>query len=250
MNRFPTALDTAAAFRSGDLSPSEAVDEVLERYDWLDPALGAIVWRDAQQARRDVAAAVAAGMVLVVHANDVGGSSRIPASCCGLVGLKPSRWRVPSAELGWFGLWVEGVVAHTVADTAAILDVVSVPDPLLWEQAPPPAGPFAAEVGADPGRLRVPPTMAIEPPTAGEVLADAHATPDAPPLTALAMAAFTVPCNANGQPAVSLPVHQTSDGLPIGVQLIGGPWGEALLLRVAAQLEQAIAWRDRHPSLG
>lgn len=309
------------------------------------------------------AAAVAAGMVPVAHANDGGGSIRIPASCCGLVGLKPSRWRVPSVRPGWFGMAVEGVVCHTVADAAGILDCLSVPDPLVWEQAPPPDRPFAAEPGTDPGPQRVAlltasalglavadpcreavevagrvleglghhvsvldadvldpgivgpflnvvntafgehegegvdwdrvephnaagraagaavdgltvvsslnqlrtatralvarwgrdfdvlvtPTMAVEPPVAGEVLAAADAEPAVPPLTVLAMVAFTVPYNVSGQPAVSLPLHVAPSGLPVGVQLVGGPWGEALLLRLAAQLESAVPWQDRNP---
>ncbi len=56
--------------------------------------------------------------------------------------------------------------------------------------------------------------------------------------------------NMNGLPAISLPVHQADDsGLPIGVQLVAGPWREAVLLRVAAQLEQRLPWADRRPDL-
>lgn len=309
------------------------------------------------------AAAVASGMVPAGHANDGGGSIRIPSSCCGLVGLKASRWRVPSVTPGWLGMSVEGVVCHTVADAATILDCISAPDPLVWEQAPAPARPFASEVGADPGRLRiallttsalgieaepscreavdsagalleglghevfaldqdlldpaiigpflnvmnisygafdgidwdrvephnvagraagmavdgltvirslnelrkatrevvvrwgrdfdvlVTPTMAVEPPVAGEVLAAADAQPELPPLTVLAMATFTVPYNVSGQPAISLPLRHSERGLPVGVQLVGGPWDEATLIRLASQLESAAPGRDRHPSL-
>lgn len=307
------------------------------------------------------AAAVASGMVPLGHANDGGGSIRIPASCCGLVGLKPSRWRVPSVTPGWMGMAVEGVVCHTVADAAAVLDCISRPDPLVWEQAPAPERPFFDELGADPGRLRVAllttsalglpidpacieavdrtgrileglghkvsvldtdvldaaivapfmnvvntaygayddvdwdkvephnaagraagqavdgvtmiaslnelrrgtrtlvarwgiefdllvtPTMAIQPPPAGTVLAEADADPGGISLTVLSMVAFTTPYNVSGQPAVSLPLHQTDEEIPIGVQLVGGPWSESLLIRVAAQLESAAPWRDRHP---
>jgi amidase len=309
------------------------------------------------------AAAVAAGMVPVGHANDGGGSIRIPASCCGLVGLKPSRWRVPSVTPGWLGMAVEGALCHTVADAAAVLDCVSEPDPLGWEQAPVPARPFASEVGGDPGRLRVAllattalglpvdpacqaavertgrlleglghdvaqladdvldpsivgpfmnvvntayggfeniawekaephniagrqaglgvdgltviaslnelrrstrpmvarwgtefdvlvtPTMAIEPPPAGQVLAEVDADPGGISLTVLSMVAFTVPYNVSGQPAISLPLHRSESGLPVGVQLVGGPWGEALLVRLASQIEAASPWRDRNPPL-
>ncbi|MDA8311965.1 MAG: amidase [Actinomycetota bacterium] len=309
------------------------------------------------------AAAVASGIVPLAHGNDGGGSIRIPASCCGLVGLKPSRWRVPSTTPGWFGMSVEGALCRTVRDAAAVLDCLSVPDALTWEQAPPPGRPFTTEVGADPGRLRVAlqtvsalgveveapcraavedagrlleelghhvevldedpfdpaaigpflnvvnssyggyedidwdrvephnkawraagaqvdslalvsslnalrrmtrpvaarwgrdfdvlvtPTIAIEPPIAGEVLAEAHAQPSAPPLAAVVMVAFTAPYNMTGQPAVSLPLAQAPSGLPVGVQLVGAPWGEGALIRLASQLEAAEPWEDRHPPM-
>ena len=88
------------------------------------------------------AAAVASGMVPVAHANDGGGSIRIPASCCGLVGLKPSRGRVSLApELTEFagGIAIEGCVSRTVADTALVLDVISGYEPgdPYWAPAPP-----------------------------------------------------------------------------------------------------------------
>ena len=307
--------------------------------------------------------AVAAGMFSVAHANDGGGSIRIPASCCGLVGLKPSRGRVPARAPGWLGMVSEGVVSRTVADTAAILDCISGPDPLSWENAPAPERPFAAEVGAGQGRLRVAlnvtsalgiaveqapraaveaagrileglghevvildedvldpaaigsflhvvnagygdfpdvdwsdvephnaaghaaglavdgitlveslrdlrlasravtarwgrdfdvlvtPTMAIEPPVAGAVLAEAHAHPDAPDATVLAMVAFTAVFNITGQPAISLPLHWSEAGLPVGVQFVGGPWQDSLLLRLASQLEEASPWAQRRPPL-
>jgi len=104
------------------------------------------------------AAAVAAGLVPVAHGNDLGGSIRYPASACGLFGLKPTRARNPlGPRYGDVasGAACEHVLTRSVRDSAAILDVTSGPqagDP-YW--APPPARPFAAEVGADPGRLRV-----------------------------------------------------------------------------------------------
>ena len=100
-------------------------------------------------------AAVASGMFPVAHASDGGGSIRIPASCCGLVGLKPSRGRVASTVPGWQGLSTEGALSRTVADSAAVLDLISGPDPHAWWNAPVPDRPFLDEVGADPGRLRV-----------------------------------------------------------------------------------------------
>ncbi len=101
------------------------------------------------------AAAVAGGMFPIAHANDGGGSIRIPASYCGLVGLKPSRGRVPRLAQSWLGAVVEGVVARTVADSAAVLDAIAAPDPLAWYNAPAPARPFAHETDTPPGSLRV-----------------------------------------------------------------------------------------------
>jgi amidase len=301
-------------------------------------------------------------MFPLAHANDGGGSIRIPASCCGLVGLKVSRGRVPALYTAWEGGAVEGVVTRDVADTAAVLDLISGPDRGCWYNAPAPDRPFIEEVGADPGRLRVgllreaplglpiapacaeaaeaaaraleglghlvvdaelefpdetvaaflnivnsgladyegvdweraephvragrqtglgvdsleyvrsvhalqrytrrqvarwggewdvlvTPTMTIEPPRAGEVLAAAHEAAGGPALVVLQMALLTSGFNLTGQPAISLPVHVSASGLPIGVQVVAGPWEEARLLRVAAQLEKALPWADRMPAL-
>ncbi len=308
------------------------------------------------------AAATAARMFPLAHANDGGGSIRIPASCCGLVGLKVSRGRVPSAVTAWEGGAVEGVVTRDVADTAAVLDVISGPDRRCWYNAPAPARPFAREVGTDPGRLRfgvveeaplglpidavcidvvrstatalealghnrvaasvelpdatveaflnivnsgladyegidwartephiqagrataagidsltyvrsvhqlqrytrevvtrwgqefdilLTPTMTIEPPRAGDVLARVHAEPDGPALPVLQMAILASAFNVTGLPAISLPTGRTPTGLPIGVQLVGGPWDEATVIRVASQLETAQPWTARRPAL-
>lgn len=307
------------------------------------------------------AAAVASGMFGIAHGNDGGGSLRIPASCCGLVGLKVSRGRVPTLIEGWEGASVEGVLTHTVADTAALLDLISGPDPLSWYNAPAPTRPFRKELGADPGSLRiglvdsaplglpladscrdavratgslleglghsvetasldfefdalapfismidgsytqtiddwekcephnraahqrgldtnsldyvravgalqrwsrdfvaqwgrdfdvlVSPTMSIEPPPAGNVLHDVKADPGNPSATVFAMAVFTAPFNISGLPAISLPLHQASSGLPVGVQLVERPFNDAGLIRLAAQIEAAAPWRDRHPNL-
>jgi amidase len=309
-------------------------------------------------------AATAAGIFTVAHANDGGGSIRIPASCCGLVGLKVSRGRVPTLVNSWEGGSVEGVVTHDVADTAAILDATCGPDPGQWYNAPAPDRPFIDDVGADPGRLRVAlveqaplglpmepvcadaareaaavleklghvvepvtfevpdefipaflnvvnsglanytdvdweraephvqanraaalavdsltyvqsvhtlqrvsreisgrwgqefdvmvtPTMTIEPPRAGEILAAVHegAATGGPALQVFQMAVLTSGFNMTGQPAISVPTHMTPEGIPIGVQLVGEPWGEATILRVAAQLEAALPWADRRPPI-
>ncbi|MFY9554660.1 MAG: amidase [Blastocatellia bacterium] len=104
------------------------------------------------------AAAVAAGIVPFAHANDGGGSIRIPASCCGLFGLKPTRARNPLGPgFGdmFSGLVAEHAVTRSVRDSAALLDATSGPDVGDPYWAPPPARPFAQEVGADPGKLRI-----------------------------------------------------------------------------------------------
>jgi amidase len=313
------------------------------------------------------AAAVAAGMVPIAHANDGGGSIRIPASCAGLVGLKPSRGRVSSGPLVsdvMHGGAVEGCVSRTVADTAAVLDTISAFDPTAWYNAPAPSRPFANEVGTKPGQLRIAftttaptgvpvepscveavqrtaailaelghevfegapnwpdvnamlpgfitvwntgvayydvadwnqvepltramrdqaaatdslkyvrslaemqvfsrqivqswgrdfdllltPTCAIEPPKVGWVYETTSDDPMEPLFRAGVMAPFTLYFNLTGQPAISLPLHTAPSGLPIGIQLVGKPWGEAELIRIASQLEQAAPWRDRKPSM-
>ncbi|RJP66964.1 MAG: amidase [Candidatus Abyssobacteria bacterium SURF_17] len=104
------------------------------------------------------AAAVASGMVPIAHANDGGGSIRIPASCCGLFGLKPTRARNPlGPDLGDMisGLAVEHAVTRSVRDSAALLDATCGPDIGDPYWAPPPKRRFLKEVGADPGTLRI-----------------------------------------------------------------------------------------------
>ncbi len=102
------------------------------------------------------ATAVAAGMVPIAHANDGGGSTRIPAACCGLVGLKPQRGRISLApDTGESFLAVDGVLTHSVHDTAAVLDVLAGTETGDASWAPPPAEPFAAAAGRAPAGLRV-----------------------------------------------------------------------------------------------
>jgi amidase len=317
------------------------------------------------------AAAVAAGLVPVAHANDGGGSIRVPASECALVGLKPTRGRVtqaPDLGEGWMGATIDGVVTRSVRDTAGMLDCIAGYEPGDPYTAPAPARPFADEVGADPGALHVglldhpltpgisghpecaaavaatgalleslghhveaghpealaeeefvrhfitivatstahdlaywekvvgrpateadverdnlafraigesisgpvyvdavnwlhawarraqawwyrdgfdllvTPTLAVPPPELG-YLSD----PEVGGQRVIEVLQYTAQFNITGQPAVSLPLHWTPDGLPIGVQFVA-PYGrEDLLIRVAAQLEAARPWADRRP---
>ena len=102
------------------------------------------------------AAAVAAGMVPIAHASDGGGSIRIPASCCGLIGLKPSQGRITMGPLQTeSALSVHLCVSRSVRDTARLLDAVRGPGVGDTVIAPPPARPYVDELGADPGRLRI-----------------------------------------------------------------------------------------------
>jgi amidase len=319
------------------------------------------------------AAAVAAGLVPVAHANDGGGSIRIPASECGLVGLKPTRGRVSQGPLigeAWAGGVIDGAVTRTVRDAAAVLDVISNRMPGEPYYAPPLPRPLAREVGADPGRLRIgvldrpglagylddpecraavagaarlleslghhveqsaPAAMweeelvrhfntiiaadaeamfqafemalgrpigedEIEPRNAGyrqagkELSAVAYLgsrawfgmwarrmaewwqdhdllltpTLGAPPpelgwFTAagpkeegsriVSFIPYTAQFNMTGQPAISLPLHWTPAGLPVGVQLAAAYGREDILIRVASQLEQAAPWTARRPQV-
>ncbi|HUY64710.1 MAG TPA: amidase [Acidimicrobiales bacterium] len=153
------------------------------------------------------AAAVASGMVAVGHANDGGGSIRIPASECGLYGLKPSRGRVslgPEYGQVWEGFEAEHVVTRSVRDCAALLDVVAGPMPGDPYVAPPPSRPFLDAVTLETGRLRVgvlcgdpsgtvevQPQCAAAARAAGDLLAElGHNVSDASP-PALADPSFT-----------------------------------------------------------
>jgi amidase len=317
------------------------------------------------------AAAVAAGMVAVAHANDGGGSIRIPASECGLVGFKPTRGRVSQGPLtgeAWAGGAIDGALTRTVRDAAGVLDVISNPMPGDPYYAPPLPRLLAREVGADPGRLRIgvldqpgaegyladpqcsaavasaaslleslghhveqsAPAAMFEPEFLGHfnaiIAADVEATMQAfgmllgrpigddeieprnaayrragkqlsavaylnsrawfgmwarrmadwwishdllvtptvgapPPELGWFTAAgpeqegarivsfipYTAQFNMSGQPAISLPLHWTPGGLPVGVQLVAAYGREDILIRVASQLEQAAPWSERHP---
>ncbi len=319
------------------------------------------------------AAAVAAGLVAAAHGSDAAGSLRIPASCCGVFGLKPTRGRTSLApDYGDLvsGLWVEHAITRSVRDSALLLDLTAgtaAGDPY---RAPPPRGPFRQEVGRDPGKLRIaltttaPNGASVAPScvqaaldaarlcselghevtdlaltadleklsaafeviwpvgaawtaahwektlgrTAGEQdlelttwalshigrqttavdyleaicdlqrlsrslaaefgpydvwLTPAVATPppqigwiQSPPDDPLLgyrrddeFCAFTAIPNITGAPAMSEPLYWTADGLPIGTQFVAEPGAEDVLIRLAAQLEQARPWAHRHPPM-
>ena len=104
------------------------------------------------------AAAVAAGVLPIASASDGGGSIRIPASCCGLFGMKPTRGRDPSGPdvgEGWAGMSTAHAVSRSVRDSAALLDATAGPDVEAPYWAQPPARPFLEEMGVDPGKLRI-----------------------------------------------------------------------------------------------
>jgi amidase len=130
------------------------------------------------------AAAVAAGLAPVAQGGDGAGSIRIPASCCGVYGVKPTRGRTSTAPFAnVHGFATYGPLARTVADAAAFLDVISGPEPGDPHAAAPPVRPFLEEVGTPPGRLRIalvldPPTNSKPDPVCADVARDAAALLD------------------------------------------------------------------------
>ena len=321
--------------------------------------------RSAGGSSGGAAAAVAAGLAPAAQGSDGGGSIRIPASVCGLFGIKPARGRISSAPLvpDLAGLGVDGPLAHTVADAALLLDVMAGQAPGdMYTPAPLPAGEtYLGHARREPGRLRIGRTLRhpvgdgvvdpvcvaayeeastllaslghevadIESPFGPDVVPyfetlwcamatlapvdparldrlrpltrylrgrggalsahdlifaqaylqfavrqgwrvlsdfDAILTPTlaqppvpvgyfeevAPPENFERQKRFTpfaAVYNLTGQPAVSLPLHWTADGLPIGVMLAGRRADEGTLICLSAQLEAAQPWHDRHPSL-
>src|SRR5437763_8125639 len=95
----------------------------------------------------------------------------------------------------------------------------------------------------------VTPTTAVPALPAGLLMETAHSNPEAPSEALIATVAFCAFANVTGLPGISLPVHWTESGVPVGGQIVGGPWQEATLLRLASALERALPWAEREPSL-
>ncbi|MEO8927583.1 MAG: amidase, partial [Caulobacteraceae bacterium] len=174
------------------------------------------------------AAAVAGGMVPAAHASDGGGSIRVPAACCGLFGLKPSRGRVSfaPADEGWGGFSIHHAVTRSVRDSAALLDAVCAPvpgDPYWLE---PPASPFLGEVDREPGPLRIAFTTA------------ALASDTLDPECARAVRNAARLCESLG--------HQVEEAaLPGDMAALGAAAGVVVAASVAATLDTEAARRGR-----
>ena len=182
------------------------------------------------------AAAVAAGIVPCSAASDGGGSIRIPASACGVFGLKATRGLIPAGPQigeGLLGSVSNGVHSRSVRDTAAMLDLLAGPSPTSPYLAARPATTLLQEMGRDPGVLRVAVCTDI----------DQMITQN------LGWVPYTQLANLTGLPAMSVPLHWTPAGLPIGSQFVGRLGSEAMLLRLASQLEAAQPWWHRRPPL-
>jgi amidase len=189
------------------------------------------------------AAAVASGMVSVAHANDGTGSIRIPAACCGLVGLKPSRGRTPigpTAGPGQLANIVEHVVTRSVRDAAAVLDAVCGPVSGDRFRAPPPRRAYIQEVGADPGCLRVG-FLKHDPLLRGcrEIRPGVH---DADPASAAAVEEMARLLESLG--------HVVEEAYPLaldGPTGLGGPRGIIAASEFAARIEAWIVRTGREP---
>lgn len=321
------------------------------------------------------AAAVAAGIVAVAHGSDGGGSVRIPAASCGLVGFKPTRARLPDGPMageGWAGMAIDGFLTRSLRDTAALLDACAGPDPGAPYHAPPMREGYVAAMNRRPGPLRVrfatktltgdpvhtecaaavteaaalceclghevaelpeddygveammqawtrivacgcalsvrgklggaplvpgmlegvtrgalalaetvsgadylaavnaihafgrrmaqefagfdvlvTPTLAEPPCQIGRLKPDNEDFLDyrTGPEGVFAYSPFTALFNASGQPAVSLPLHWTADGLPVGVHFAAGFGEDELLMSLAAQIKEAAPWESKHRAL-
>jgi Asp-tRNA(Asn)/Glu-tRNA(Gln) amidotransferase A subunit family amidase len=174
------------------------------------------------------AAAVAAGVIPAAHATDGGGSIRIPASCCGLFGLKPSRGRTPMGPYrteGWGGMSTHHVITRSVRDSAALLDATHGVEPGSRYSAPTPDGSFLSHVGREPGRLRI----ALMP-------APANGAPVDPECLAILQQTAKL-CESLG--------HHVEEAAP---KLDAGALGQASFVLIASSLAADI--EDRAKSLG
>jgi len=166
------------------------------------------------------AAAVASGIVPIASGGDGGGSIRIPASCCGLFGLKPSRGRTPTGPTAgehWRGFAVEHILSRSVRDSAAMLDATEGADVGALHHAPPPARPFLTELGAAPGRLRI--ALSVEP-----LLGD-HLDPE---------------CRAAIEDTAELLTELGHEVVPKRPSIEAGPFSEAFLTMLCAEVRSAI----------
>jgi amidase len=176
------------------------------------------------------AAAVASGMLPIAHGNDGGGSIRIPAACCGLVGLKPSRGRVSRGPDSGDSLLVcDGVLSRTVLDSAAALDVLGGYEVGDATWAPPPDRPFVASINREPGHLRV--VVAMDHPLA-EALHPAHADAVTAAATALEALGHDVEMDTPALPGPeALPLFETAFA---GNIALGAAHAQVLAGRVAS----------------
>ncbi len=174
------------------------------------------------------AAAVAAGVLPIASASDGGGSIRIPASCCGLFGMKPTRGRNPSGPdvgEGWAGMSTAHAVSRSVRDSAALLDATAGPDVGAPYWAQPPARPFLEEVGVDPGKLRIGYVL--------EAFNGSEVDPD---------------CLAAVADAAELCAGLGHDVEPVAVELDRESWGRASALIVTTSTRVTV--EDRAKDLG
>jgi len=152
-------------------------------------------------------------------------------TAAGLGEYEPIDWDKTDAHISYqHGVATKGRGAFDYVAAAKKLELISRRDVARW--------------GRDFDVL-VTPTSAILPPIAGETLKAQIATPDGAVPSVIASVAFTAFGNVTGLPAISLPLHWTPDGLPVGVMLTGSPFDDSGVLRLAAQLEQARPWADR-----
>ena len=185
------------------------------------------------------AAAVASGMVPLAHGSDGGGSIRIPAACCGLVGLKPSRGRISRGpEQGEDFLVQDGVVTRTVAETAELLDVLAGYEPGDASWAPPPATPFAEAARRDPGRLRIGLTTAAPIDTEPDPLSERAVRDAAELLSSLGHDVEEVPAPWHGQDL--LRIFTLVFGTPVGLGMVFA--GQVTGREPGEELVEPLSW--------